>query len=166
MGQELNEQLINKLRKELLWTRIFSIISSVLMIVILVGAGIVFSKAVEYGKQVTAYATQVEQYIAEIKPTLDQLSKVDVVALNDTLVQTQAVIEEVDWALINDSIASVDWEKVSKQLEELDVEALNEAVEGLDTEELSKSLETMNGVVDKLRGVADSISNFTKKFGA
>ncbi len=165
MSNGLDEQMINKLRKELLWTRIIGIVSSVLMICVLIGGIWAFNKALAYEKQLKDYAVQVEQYAAEIKPIMEKLSNLDVKALNDALVQTQTVIEAVDWAMLNDSVASVDWENVSNQLSSLDVEAINKAIDGLDTRELTKSLETLNGIVDTMRGIADKISSFTEKLG-
>ena len=151
MNNELNEQIIAKLRKELLWTRIFSIITSVLMVCILIG-GIVISN-------------QLREYEAQIKPAVEQLEQLDVNAFNEALNQMSIVVASVDWVMLNDSIASVDWEKVSKQLESLDVDALNAAIEGLDTEELTEALENMNDAVEKLRGIADAFSAFGGKLG-
>ncbi|MBQ7774916.1 MAG: hypothetical protein IJ379_03260 [Lachnospiraceae bacterium] len=160
-----NEQMMEKLRKELLLTRIFSIISSVLMVCLLVGGFLLYNKAQEFGKQVEAYAVEVESYAAEITPVVEQLAALDVAAFNDSLTKMNAVVDEVDWQMLSDSIASVDWEKVSKQLEALDVEAINKAIEGLDTKELTNALENMNNAVDKLRSISEAFSNFAAKLG-
>lgn len=179
-----NEQMIEKLRKELLLTRIFSMISSVLTICLLVGGYIGFSKleeyeqqVVEYAEEMAVYAEQVQGYAEAITPAVKQFAKLDIKTINETLTQMNTVVGTVDWKMLNDSIASVDWDmlnnsiasvdwqEVSTQLEALDVEAINSAIEGLDTEELTKALETMNGVVDKLRSISDAFSNFAAKLG-
>ena len=160
-----NEQIMDKLRKELLLTRVFSIITSLLMIGLLVGGYFLYTEAQKYGKQMEAYVTQAEDYIEEMRPAMEQLTRLDVQELNGTLVKMNAVVEEVDWQMLNDSIASVDWQKVSEQLEAFDIEALNEAIAGLDTKELTNALETMNNAVDKLRKISEAFSNFAAKLG-
>lgn len=167
-----NEQMIEKLRRELLLTRIFSLISSVLTLCLLIAGFIGFSKlktyeqqVVGYAEEMMVYAEQVQGYAEEITPVVQQFSQLDIETFNETLTQMNAVIDTVDWEMLNNSIASVDWEEVSAQLEALDVDAINTAIEGLDTEELTKALETMNGVVDKLRSISDAFSNFAAKLG-
>lgn len=160
-----NEQLIEKLRKELLVTRIFSIISSLLMICLLVGGIFLYNEAQKVGKQVENYVIQIEDYAEEMTPMLEQLAQLDVKAFNTALTQMNTIVDEVDWEMLNNSIASVDWDKVSKQLEALDVKALNAAIEGLDTEQISIALENMNDAVDKLRLIADALGAFAAKLG-
>lgn len=151
MNNELNEQIIAKLRRELLWTRIFSIISSVLMLCILLGGFVIFHTVKEYEKKISS--------------GIEQLAELDISAFNETLSQMNQAVESMDWEMLNDSIASVDWEKVSKQLEGLDVDSINSAIEGLDTEELTESLENMNNAVEKLRSITDVFNSLGTKWG-
>lgn len=160
-----NEQMMDKLRKELLLTRVFTMITSLLLVCLLVGGFFLYNKAQEYITYMEGYITQAEDYIEEMRPAMEQLSQLDVQELNGTLVKMNAVVEEVDWQMLNDSIASVDWQKVSEQLEAFDIEALNEAIAGLDTKELTNALETMNNAVDKLRKISEAFSNFAAKLG-
>ena len=133
-----NDLLLGKLRKELLVTRIFSAISSILMICILVGGFWIYNK--------------VEGYLEQIHPLVEELSTVDYDVLNETMVK------------LDESLNGVDWEKMSEQLGALDVEAINEAIAGLDTEELMKALENLNAASDKLKELGDSLSPFTSFF--
>lgn len=170
-----NEELLEKLRKELLLSRVFNTISSVLMVLVLLGGFLFYQKAQEYEKLLTGYVEEVQEHSEEIQAAVTQLALLDVEVLNETLAETLSVLQEVDWEMLSESIdsvdwemvsksiESVDWESVSKQLNELDVEAFNEAVEGLDTKEVSEALENMNDSVDKLKKAADALSKVGDK---
>lgn len=165
MNNEWNEELVTKLRRELLWTRIFTVISSILMLCILVGGYLVVNRVIGYEKEIRTYAQELQSNLEELTPVVEQLAQLDVDALNETLNQLNIVVAEVDWAMLSDSIASVDWEKLSQQISALDVDAINDAIEGLDTKEFSEALGTLNDTVEKLRAIGESLSNFTSKFG-
>lgn len=129
----------SQLMKELRFTRIICIISSVLTFCLLVGGGFLFGKV---------------QKLAEIcEPAIEKISDVDVESLNETLDN------------VNASLESVDWEQVADVLGELDVDALNSAIEGLDTEELTEALQNLNDTVDKIKEVSDKMSSFGSMFG-
>lgn len=133
------EQTMVQLQKELKITRIFCMVTSVLMILILVGGLFAFGK--------------VDGYMKGIQPLVDELSSVDFIAVSNSL-------EELETAM-----TSVDWEQVSTQVASLDMEALNAAIEGLDTEELTETLENVNEAVTTLEKMSDSIKAFMGKFG-
>ncbi|MDE6014286.1 MAG: hypothetical protein K2H41_01105 [Acetatifactor sp.] len=129
----------SQLMKELRFTRIICIISSVLTFCLLVGGVFLFGKV---------------QKLAEIcEPAIEKISDVDVESLNETLDN------------VNASLESVDWEQVADVLGELDVDALNSAVEGLDTEELTEALQNLNDTVDKIKEVSEKMSSFGSMFG-
>ena len=126
-----------KLMKELKFTRIICMISSLLTLCLLAGRILLFGKV---------------QELAEIcRPVVEQVSKLDVESLNDTMDH------------INASLETVDWKQVADALEELDVEALNSAIEGLATEELSKSLKNLNDAVDKVQEISEMMSEKVSK---
>lgn len=126
-----------KLMKELKFTRIICMISSLLTLCLLAGGILLFGKV---------------QELAEIcRPVVEQVSKLDVESLNDTMDH------------INTSLETVDWKQVADALEELDVEALNSAIEGLDTEELTKSLKNLNDAVDKVQEISEMMSEKMNK---
>lgn len=184
-----NEMIINKLRKELLITRIVSIVSCVLMFMLLVGGFLLYQKTVAYEKQLNEYVIQVEKHSEEIASALEQFSILDGEVLNATMAEALVVMQTVDWKMLNETIAQidwktlsenmadvdwkmlsesmaqVDWEEMSNQLAALDVEAINKAVEGMDTAELTQSLNNMNTAIDKLRGISESLSALGNKFG-
>ena len=129
----------SQLMKELRFTRIICIISSVLTFCLLIGGVFLFGKV---------------QKLAEIcEPAIEKISDVDVESLNETLDN------------VNASLESVDWEQVADVLGELDVDALNSAVEGLDTEELTEALQNLNDTVDKIKEVSEKMSSFGSMFG-
>ena len=170
----MNEEVLEKLRKELLLSRVFNAISSALMLLVLIGGFLFYQQTLEYERMLTGYVEDVQEHSEEIQAAMTQLALLDVV-LNETLEETLIVLEEVDWKMLSESIdsvdwemvsnsiESVDWESVSKQLNELDVEAINEAVEGLDTEEVTQALENMNNSVDKLKKAAEALSKVGEK---
>lgn len=153
MNDEVLVQTLSKLRKELLWTRFFSILTSLLLVAVLIGGFMMWNKAHEYEQQVKAYAEQVEEYAQELEPVIRQVSLLNVDRLNETLNQVNGALEEVDW------------EQVSLKIGELDVDAINSAIDGLDTEELTKALENLNSVAEKLRKIGDAFSSLGEKLG-
>lgn len=170
-----NEELLEKLRKELLVSRILNGITCVLMLLVLMGGFLFYQKTQEYERQLMSYVEDVQEHSEEIQAAITQLALLDVEVLNETLEETVTVLQTVDWQMVSDSIDSVDWkmvsnsidsvdwESVSKQLNELDVDAINEAVEGLDTEEVTKALENMNNSVEKLKKAAEALSKVGDK---
>ena len=129
-----NYQDFEKLRRELRITRIFSCITSVLLIGLLIGGFIVFSK--------------VQEYAQTVMPLVEKVSEVEFNVLNESMEN------------LNETMETIDWEKLSAQLEALDMEALNEAIAGLNTEELSKALENLNDAAETLEQFSDSIKGF------
>ncbi len=150
------ENMIKKLSRELLITRIFTGILSILMILILVGGVLAYRGFTRYTEEINAEMERamamLEEYAGDIRPAIAKLEEVDIQAVNDTL------------ATLNQTMASVDWEKVTTQLSALDIDSLNEAIEGLDTQELSVTLRNMNDVVEKLQNISDGMKSFFSKF--
>lgn len=150
------ENMIKKLSRELLITRIFTGILSVLMILILVGGGLAYRGFTQYTEEISremeGAMAMLEEYAGEVRPVIAKLEEVDMQAVNDTLVT------------LNQTMVSVDWEEVTAQLSALDIESLNEAIEGLDTQELSVTLRNMNDVVEKLQNISDGMKSFFSKF--
>lgn len=145
------EQHFVKLEKQLFWTRIISGIIVFLLICVLAGGIWVFRYVQQLEADAMGYMVQIEGYLQELEPAMEQLARLDMGSVNGTL-------EE-----INKALAQVDWKQLSDQISQLDVEALNEAIEGLDTEELTQALENLNETAEKLRQVGDTIASFTSK---
>lgn len=121
-----------QLRKELRFTRIVCMVTSVLTIFLLAGGILLFGR--------------VQELAAICEPVAEKVSELDVESLNDTL------------AHVNVALETVDWEQVADALGELDVDAINSAIEGLDTEELSKSLKNLNDAVEKIQEVSEKMN--------
>ncbi len=139
MDNKEKEPGVGQLMKELRFTRIICMISSVLTLCLLLGGIFLFDR--------------VQKLAAVCEPAIEKISDVDVQSLNETLYH------------VNVSLKSVDWEQVADALGELDVEALNSAIEGLDTQELTESLQNLNEAVDKLRELNEKMSAFSSMFG-
>lgn len=133
------EPAMEKLRKELRATRIFSMISSILMVCILVCGFMV--------------CQGVKPYVEQLWPVVEQLAEVDFAGIANSLQSLET------------SVNAVDWKYLSQQVSRLDVDAINEAIAGLDTEELSKGLENINKAAESLQKMSDSLKAFSSKFG-
>lgn len=156
MGEVHNEQILEKLHKELFLTRIFSIISSVLMLCLMVCGFSLFYKYQESKKQVQAYAEQVKEYVETLSTQEGELAKVDILAFNQALKNLNTVIETVDWEMLNDSIASVDWKMLndsiagvdwkmlSDNIASVDWKMLNDSIAGVDWKELSDNINSVD----------------------
>ncbi len=136
MNNHLTETNSSQLIKELRFTRIVCLISSVLTLCLLVCGILLFGR--------------VHRIVAVCEPVVEKLTAIDVERLNSTM----------DY--VNASLAEVDWEQVAEALGELDVEALNSAIEGLDTKELTEALANLNTAAEKLKELGDKLSRWIK----
>lgn len=161
----MDEKMLKKFRRELLWTRILCGLSCVLMVAVLVGGFLFYQKTKEYEWQLKNYVEDVQEHSEEIETALNQMALLDMDVLNDTLKETLKAIQAVDWEMLNENIDSVDWAKLSKQLSELDVKAINDAIDGLDTEEITQALENLNNGVDKLKKTVEALTAIGDKIG-
>ncbi len=132
------DDVMESLRKELRKTRIVNGILSALLVCVLT-AGVLVS-------------VKVQGYVEKPQPLVEKLTAVDYEVLNETMVN------------LNVSLNEIDWEQISGQLSELDIEALNEAIAGLDTEELSVTLENLNKAIEALQNFSDTLKSFVSKF--
>lgn len=173
---EVSEKLIKKLQRDLLVTRIFSVISSILMIAILAGGFYMFRTVQTYAVQVDGYVTEITAYAESMEPVVTQLSEVDVEVLNDTMEQMTIAftgvdfeklaqqIEELDVESINAKIDALDVETLNAKINALDIDAINEAVESLDTAELSEALANLNDASEKVREISDKLKKVASIF--
>lgn len=161
----MDEKMVKKLQRQLLWTRVLSVISCLLMVAVLAGGFLFYQKTQEYEWQLKKYDEDIREHSEEIETALNQVALLDMDVLNDTLKETLKAIQAVDWEMLNDNIDSVDWAKLSEQLSGLDVKAINDAVEGLDTEEITQALENLNNGVDKLKKTVELLNTIGDKIG-
>lgn len=125
-----------QLIKELRFTRIVCMVSSVLTLCLLAGGILLLGRVRELEKF--------------CEPVVEKVSQLDVESLNETL------------GKVNVSLETVDWEQVAEALGELDVDAINSAIEHLDTEELSESLKNLNDAVETVREIGELLSEKMK----
>lgn len=141
---EGSEKLIKKLRRELAFTRIMCLVTSLLILALLASGGYVLR--------------QVNGIMGQVQPVLDQAAAVDVENVNDTLRQVKRSLEDVDLAQVAEMM-----EQAVETLEEVDIEALNEAISGLDTQELSRTMANLNDAVESLKRVESSLNRIFGK---
>jgi len=161
----MDEKMLKKLQRQLLWTRVLSVISCLLMVVVLIGGFLFYQKTQEYEWQLKKYDEDIKEHTEEIEAAVKQMALLDMDVLNDTLKETLKAIQAVDWEMLNDNIDNVDWTKLSQQLSQLDVKAINAAIDGLDTEELTQALENLNNGVDKLKKAIEVLNTIGDKIG-
>lgn len=142
-----------RLLKELRRARIFSMVSSGFVILLIIGGFLLVTKL-----------QPLFNWMEQTQPVLVELAQLDMDGVNLAIEQLNYTMNSVDWEQVSDAVGSVDWKTVSDSLSKVDVEAINKAVEGLDTKELSDALETLNNAVDALEAMGEKIKSFTSIF--
>lgn len=154
MNNQMPENSLEQLKKELRMTRIFCLVSSVLTCALLVGGILIYTQI-----------KPVMDVVKDATPVINELAKIDMNGVNTTLEQVRGTLESVDWEGVSDAVGSVEWQEVSKTISGIDVEAFNKAVEDLDTKELSKAIERLNNVIDVLEGWGEKLGSIKGLFG-
>lgn len=124
---------MKKLRRDLAFTRVVCILTSVVTLLLICGGGYLFWR--------------MQGILENAQPILEQVAEVDIENVNETLWQIRTTLE------------TVDLEQAVETLDELDIDALNSAIEGLDTTELSEALSNLNDAVESLQRVEDSFGS-------
>lgn len=131
-------QAIEKLRKELQVTRIFSIIVAVLLGAVVTG-GIFFMGMMM--PMVTA--------MKEMQPVIRKM-------------------EQIDVELLNEKFAQLDVEVLNDKIEQLDIEGMNELIhsvdemlEGADTEQMQETLDSINAALNNMLKVQNTLDALT-----
>lgn len=127
------EEMYKKLKKDMLINRIISIVTLVFTTAILVVAVFAF--------------VELKQFLDEVEPIVEELSKLDIEALNESLNHFNDIIETFNLDDVMDTINSIDFE------------GINEILEGLDVEELTETLENINEGADRLDQIGDWFEN-------
>lgn len=139
MSNVMEDAATRRLLRELKFTRMICMVSSLLTLCLLTGGVFLFGK--------------VQELTQMCEPVVEKASELDVESLNSTLNHVNASLEEVDW------------EEVAAALGKLDVDALNTALEGLDTQELSESLRNLNDAAEKIRETGERLSSLLSPLG-
>lgn len=127
------EEMYKKLRKDMLINRIISIVTLVFTTAILLVAVFAF--------------VELKQFLDEVEPIVEELSKLDIEALNESLNHFNDIIETFNIDDFMDTMNSIDFE------------GINEVLEGLDVEELTETLENINEGADRLDEISDWFEN-------
>lgn len=123
------EEMYKKLKKDMLINRIISIVTLVFTTAILVVAVFAF--------------VELKQFLDEVEPIVEELSKLDIEALNESLNHFNNIIKTFNIDDFMDTMNSIDFE------------GINEILEGLDVEELTETLENINEGADRLDEIGD-----------
>ena len=140
MSEQNFEQQMKKLRRDLAFTRVVCILTSVVTLLLICGGGYLFWR--------------MQGILENTQPILEQVAEVDIENVNETLWQIRTTLETVDLDHVVDTR-----EQAVETLDELDIDALNSAIEGLDTTELSEALSNLNDAVESLQRVEDSFGS-------
>ncbi len=127
------EEMYKKLKKDMLINRIISIVTLVFTTAILVVAVFAF--------------VELKGFLTEIEPVVEELSKIDMEALNASLNHFNNIIETFNLDDVMETINSIDFE------------GINEILEGLDVEELTETLQHINEGADRLDQIGDWFEN-------
>lgn len=127
------EEMYKKLKKDMLINRIISIVTLVFTTAILVVAVFAF--------------VELKQFLDEVEPIVEELSKLDIEALNESLNHFNDIIETFNIDDFMDTMNSIDFE------------GINEVLEGLDVEELTETLENINEGADRLDEISEWFEN-------
>ncbi|MCM1541316.1 MAG: hypothetical protein NC121_08645 [Blautia sp.] len=146
-----NNTTDSKLMRELKFTRVICMISSVLTLCLLAGGILLSARVRELGEACA--------------PVVEKVSQLDVESLNATLVHVNDTLETVDWNRVAESLGELDVEALNSTIERLDVDAINSAIEGLDTAELTQALKTLNDAVEKIRELSDKLGEAVSWLG-
>ncbi len=135
-GITTQEELLNEmktLKKTLFISKIFSAVSGVLSLVVIV--------------VLIIGITRLNAFTKEVEVVADKVSQIDMVQINAAIEKFNTTVEQIDFAYINDSF------------KEVDMKAISEIVETIDAAELEETLENINDVSEKLKKISEKITN-------
>ena len=141
----LEEKDIKKLRQDLLFSRIVSVISLFTTLGLLICGILLFNKFRALSEET--------EYIIE------SVSEIEMEDFNLSLITMNKLMENV-----NGVLESVDWVEVSKKVTQLDVDALNRAIDGLDTGEISEAVKNLNVAVEKVKELSETLGKVKSLF--
>lgn len=134
MNQEELLCELKELKKSLMINKIFSMVSSVLSIAVIVVLLIGIAR--------------INVFVEGMQVVSEQVEELDVDQVNSAIEKFNSTVEEIDFAYINDSFKEVDMKKIG------------EIVETINAAELEETLENINDVSEKLKKLSEKISGF------
>lgn len=136
-----HENNVEILKKELKFTRICCMVSSVLAVCLLAAVVILIVKL-----------QPVYEFMNTAEPAIGKISEIDVETLNETI------------ETLNGTMGEVDWESLSNSLDALDVEAVNKLIESYDPEEFSRTLDNLNSAIEMIGTISQKFGSLSSIF--
>ncbi len=127
------EFFYKKLKKEMLINRIISGVNLLMTTAILVLAIFAF--------------VELKDFLAQVEPVIEELSKIDMEALNESLNNFNNIMETFNFDDILETFNSIDFA------------GINEVMEGLDVNELTETLENINEGAERLDQIGEWFEN-------
>lgn len=129
MEQNNVEVMFKKLKKDMIINRVISSVTLAVSIAILVLAILAF--------------VEIKNFLAVTEPVIEELSKIDMEELNESLEHFNFVMETLNLEGIKETFDSIDFD------------GLNELLEGLDVNELTETLDNINEGANRLDQIGD-----------
>lgn len=141
VNSEENRQIeaIEKLRKELQITRIFTVIVAVLLGGVITG-GIFFMSMM----------LPMVNTMKEMQPAIEKMEELDVEVLNEKFAQ-------LDVEVLNEKIAQLDIEGMNELLHGVD-----EMLDGMDAKQMQETLESINAALNNMLKVQNTLDALTQ----
>ena len=133
MEQNTMEMMYKKLKKDMIINRIISSVTLAVSIAVLVFAIIAF--------------IEIKDFLAVTEPVIEELSKIDMEELNESLEHFNFVMETLNLEGIKETFDSINFE------------GLNTLLDGLDINELTETLDNINEGANRLDEIGDWFEN-------
>ncbi len=129
MEQNNMDIMMKKLRRGMIVNRVFSIITMLMTLAVLILVIVAF--------------VRIDKFLDEAEPVIEELSKIDMEELNESLENFNNVMETLNFDGIKETLDSINFE------------GINDIMEGLDINELTETLENINEGADRLDQLND-----------
>lgn len=133
MEKNSADYIIKKLKKEMVINRIISSVTLALTIAILVVACLAYN--------------EIKSFLDVAEPVLEELSKIDMDALNESLENFNGIMETFNFKELKETLDSIDFV------------GLNDILEGLDMDKLTETLDNINEGAERLEGIGEWFQN-------
>ena len=133
MEQNSADYIIKKLKKEMVINRIISSVTLALTIAILVVACLAYN--------------EIKSFLDVAEPVLEELSKIDMDALNESLENFNGIMETFNFKELKETLNSIEFA------------GLNDILEGLDMDKLTETLDNINEGAERLEGIGEWFQN-------
>lgn len=116
--------MLKKMRKGMIVNRVFSIITMVMTLAILILVIVSF--------------VRIDKFLDKAEPVIEELAKIDMEELNESLENFNNIMETLNFDGIKETLDSINFD------------GINQILEGLDISELTETLDHINEGADRL----------------